>query len=210
MSEPTTVYLVDDEADLRKALNRLLSAEGFSVIEFSSANDFLAAVPADGSGCVLLDIGMPGIDGLEAQRLLIERGSALPIVFLTGQGGIPESVRAVKAGAVDFLAKPVKREDLLRAVGAALEQARTAADGARQQQLSQARLARLTPREREVFAHVISGARNKIIADRLGTSEQTIKVHRSRVMEKLETGSLAELVRLANLLGVVPAADTPR
>lgn len=207
MSDPNTIYLVDDEADLRKALNRLLSTEGFSVVEFESAEAFLAALPPDGSGCVLLDLAMSGIDGLEAQRRMAERGSRLPIVFLTAQGGIPETVRAVKAGAVDFLAKPVKRDDLLKAIASALEQSHASAEEARLLQMSQARLAKLTPREREVFEHVISGAKNKVIADRLGTSEQTIKVHRGRVMEKMEVESLADLVRLAGLLGVAPASE---
>lgn len=207
MSDPNTIYLVDDEADLRKALNRLLSTEGLSVVEFESAEAFLAALPPDGSGCVLLDLAMSGIDGLEAQRQMAERGSRLPIIFLTAQGGIPETVRAVKAGAVDFLAKPVKRDDLLKAIASALELASASAEEARLLKLSQARLAKLTPREREVFEHVISGAKNKVIADRLGTSEQTIKVHRGRVMEKMEVESLADLVRLAGLLGIAPASE---
>ncbi len=207
MSDPRTIYLVDDEADLRKALNRLLSTEGLSVVEFESAEAFLAALPPDGSGCVLLDLAMSGIDGLEAQRQMAERGSRLPIIFLTAQGGIPETVRAVKAGAVDFLAKPVKRDDLLKAIASALELASASAEEARLLKLSQARLAKLTPREREVFEHVISGAKNKVIADRLGTSEQTIKVHRGRVMEKMEVESLADLVRLAGLLGIAPAGE---
>ncbi len=206
-NNPNTIYLVDDEADLRKALNRLLSTEGFSVVEFESAEAFLAALPPDGSGCVLLDLAMSGIDGLEAQRQMAERGSRLPIIFLTAQGGIPETVRAVKAGAVDFLAKPVKRDDLLKAIASALELASASAEEARLLKLSQARLAKLTPREREVFEHVISGAKNKVIADRLGTSEQTIKVHRGRVMEKMEVESLADLVRLAGLLGIAPASE---
>jgi len=156
---------------------------------------------------VLLDLAMSGIDGLEAQRQMAERGSRLPIIFLTAQGGIPETVRAVKAGAVDFLAKPVKRDDLLKAIASALELASASAEEARLLKLSQARLAKLTPREREVFEHVISGAKNKVIADRLGTSEQTIKVHRGRVMEKMEVESLADLVRLAGLLGIAPASE---
>lgn len=205
MSTEKTIYLVDDEAELRKALHRLLSGEGFSVREFASADEFLAHLPSLADGCVLLDVAMPGIDGLEAQRQMGERGHALPIVFLTGQGGIPESVRAVKAGAVDFLAKPVRREDLLQAIAAAFEQiqARRHESGLREHLLE--RVARLTPREREVFAYVIAGLKNKIIARQLGVAEQTIKVHRSRVMEKLEAKSVADLVRLASLADVAPA-----
>ncbi len=205
MSEKKTVFLVDDEAELRKALNRLLTAEGFVVVEFGSAESFLAESDQLGPGCVLLDIAMPGMDGLEAHRQMVERGSTLPVIFLTAQGGIPESVRAMKAGAVDFLAKPVKRQDLLRAVDEAFEQARLRAQHDEQRQQILDRLARLTPRERQVFEHVISGRLNKVIADRLGTSEQTIKVHRMRVMEKLEADTLVHLVRLAQLAGIPPA-----
>ncbi len=206
MNDQKKIFLVDDEASLRKALNRLLSAEGFSVVEFASAEAFLAALPANGSGCVLLDIAMPGIDGLEAQRQLAERGSTLPIVFLTAQGGLPESVRAVKAGAVDFLAKPVKRDALISAIAVAFEQAQVhQGEASRRGQLLEL-AEKLTPREREVFEQVISGRRNKVIADRLGITEQTVKVHRGHVMEKLEVDTLADLVRLANLLEISPAA----
>ena len=206
MNQQKKIFLVDDEAGLRKALNRLLSAEGFSVIEFASAEAFLEALPANGSGCVLLDIAMPGIDGLEAQRRLAERGSTLPIVFLTAQGGLPESVRAVKAGAVDFLAKPVKRDALLSAIAVAFEQAQVDQGEASRRGYLLGLAEKLTPREREVFEQVISGRRNKVIADRLGITEQTVKVHRGHVMEKLEVKTLADLVRLANLLEISPAA----
>ncbi len=205
MNEKKTIFLVDDEADLRKALNRLLGAEGYAVAEFGSAEDFLATLPPNRAGCVLLDLAMPGIDGLEAQRQMVARGSTLPVVFLTAQGGLPESVRAVKAGAVDFLAKPVRRDDLLRAIDAAFAQARAAEQADSQREQVAARLARLTPREREVFGQVISGRTNRLIAERLGTAEQTIKVHRGRVMEKLEAESLADLVRMAGMLGIAPA-----
>ena len=206
MNDKKTIFLVDDEADLRKALNRLLGAEGYAVAEFGSGEEVLAALPPNGAGCVLLDVAMPGIDGLEAQRQMAARGSTLPVVFLTAQGGLPESVRAVKAGAVDFLAKPVKRDDLMRAIDAAFEQLRQSEDEERQRKLLAHRVARLTPREREVFEHVISGRTNRLIAESLGTAEQTIKVHRGRVMEKLEAESVADLVRLAALLGIAPAA----
>lgn len=197
--------MVDDEADLRKALSRLLTAEGFEVVEFASAEAFLTDLAGLRRGCVLLDIAMPGIDGLEAHRQMVERDSPLQVIFLTAQGGIPESVRAIKAGAVDFLAKPVKRQDLLRAVGEAFERARVREEEDQQRQQILDRLARLTPRERQVFEQVISGRLNKVIADRLGTSEQTIKVHRMRVMEKLEAKTLVHLVRLAAQAGIPPA-----
>ncbi len=206
MSSHGKVFLVDDEADLRLALARLLKAEGYEVEGYASATDFLDHLRDDAVGCVVLDLAMPGVDGLELQQRLSAGGSRLAVVFLTGHGDIPTSVRAIRAGALDFLTKPVRRADLLRAVNAALEQARSAqaADASRAE--LQRRFEILTPREREVFAQVIAGKLNKVIAVDLGTSEQTIKVHRARVMEKLGVGSVADLVRAAQQLGVSPAA----
>lgn len=198
------VYLVDDEPDLRRALERLLRAEGCEVAGFDSADEFLAKVPPDAPGCVVLDVAMPGLDGLAMQQRLTADGALLPIVFLTGHGDIPMSVRAVKAGAVDFLTKPVKGVDLLRAVGAALELSdRRQAQRAELADL-QGRAAQLTPREREVFGHVIAGRLNKIIADRIGTTEQTVKVHRARVMDKMGAESVADLVRIGQRIGIDP------
>jgi FixJ family two-component response regulator len=205
MSSAATVFLVDDEPELRRALMRLLQAEGLAVQAFESAEAFLAQVPPDAGGCLVLDIAMPGLDGLQLQERLRDRAAALPIVFLTGHGDIPMSVRAIKAGAVDFLTKPVKGADLLRAVRAGLADAQQNQAFALLRAQVQERAARLTAREREVMAHVIAGRLNKVIADRLGTSEQTIKVHRGRLMEKLEVDSVAELVRVAQLLGIGPA-----
>jgi len=199
------VYLVDDEADLRRALERLLRAEGHDVEGFGSADEFLDRVPPEAPGCVVLDVAMPGLDGLAMQQRLRARGGLMPIVFLTGHGDIPMSVLAVKAGAVDFLTKPVKGADLLRAVGAALELAEQ--QQAMRAELAdvQSRAAQLTPREREVFAHVIAGRLNKVIGDRIGTTEQTVKVHRARVMEKLGARSVADLVRIGQRIGIEPA-----
>lgn len=199
------VFLVDDEQELRQALSRLLGAEGLEIEDFGSASAFLARVNEACTGCLVLDLAMPGLDGLELQRQLAARGAHLGIVFLTGQGDIPTSVRAIKAGAVDFLTKPVKRVDLLRAVQAALRHAQAQHDAAVAAAGLRSRLAELTPREREVFTHVIAGKLNKVIASDLGTSEQTIKVHRARVMEKLGVVSVADLVRVAQQLGVAPA-----
>jgi FixJ family two-component response regulator len=205
MTRRGKVFLVDDEPELRRALERLLRAEGLDVVGYGSAAEFLAALSDDDVGCAVLDVAMPGLDGLQLQQRLASSRARLAIVFLTGHGDIPMSVQAVKAGAVDFLTKPVRSADLLRAVHAALEQA-----GA-QQSMAQAtaglrsRYEQLTPREREVFGHVIAGRLNKVIAARLGTSEQTVKVHRGRVMEKLGVGSVADLVRAAQQLGVEPA-----
>ena len=205
MTARLKVFVVDDEAELRKALVRLLQGEGLEVESFGSAAEFLDRITDDATGCVVLDVAMPGLDGLELQRRLSPGGARLPIVFLSGHGDIPMSVQAMKAGAVDFLTKPVKRDDLLRAVQAAFDRAnahRAVADAAAE--LS-ARLARLTAREREVFEHVIAGKLNKVIAAQLGITEQTVKIHRGRVMEKLEAGSVAELVRLAQQLDILPA-----
>jgi len=198
------VFLVDDEPELRQALSRLLRAEGLDVEAFGSAPEFLARVDDRCVGCLVLDLNMPGASGLELQQQLAARGAQLGIVFLTGHGDIPTSVRAIKAGALDFLTKPVKRADLLRAVHVALVHALAQRDAAAAVAGLRSRYAQLTPREREVFTHVIAGKLNKVIAADLGTTEQTIKVHRARVMEKLDVGSVADLVRLAQQLGVSP------
>jgi len=198
------VYLVDDEPDLRRALERLLRAEGCEVEGFTSAAEFLAQVPPEAPGCIVLDVAMPGIDGLAMQQRLTASGGLLPIVFLTGHGDIPMSVRAVKAGAVDFLTKPVKGADLLRAVGAALDLAEQRQAQRAEWADLQARAAQLTPRERQVFGHVIAGRLNKIIADRIGTTEQTVKVHRARVMDKMGAESVADLVRIGQRIGIDP------
>jgi FixJ family two-component response regulator len=182
-----------------------LRAEGLEVEDYGSAPAFLARVDDACTGCLVLDLAMPEFDGLELQRQLAERGANLGIVFLTGHGDIPASVRAIKAGALDFLTKPVKRADLLRAVRAALAHARDQHESAVAAARLRSRLAQLTPREREVFAHVIAGKLNKVIAADLGTTEQTIKVHRARVMEKLGADSVADLVRVAQQVGVKPA-----
>jgi len=202
MSDSTTIGLVDDELGMLKALKRLLNAEGFHVRTFASANEFLERSDSEHVDCLVLDVTMPGLSGLELQEHLNRAGPRLPIVFLTGQGDIPMSVRAMKAGAVNFLTKPVDEAELLAAVRAALAQA------ARQQTertalaSERSRLETLTPRELEVLGHVIAGKLNKQIAADLGTSEQTIKVHRMRITAKMEMASVAELVRAAERLGV--------
>lgn len=184
-----TVFIIDDDDSLRRALERLLSAEGYAVEGFASAEAYLARDPHDGLGCLLLDVAMPGIDGLALQARLARDAEALPIVFLSGHADIPASVRAMKLGAVDFLTKPADDESLLAAIGAALGRHAARLQG-------QARLAALSTREREVMGFVVEGLRNKEIAARLGITEKTVKVHRARVMEKTGARSLAELVRL--------------
>ncbi len=191
-----TIFVVDDYAPIRRALLRLLRAAGFAVLAFASPQEFLAEYDPRTPGCLVLDLDMPAVNGLELQRILATKGSVLPIIFLSGHGDVPKSVQAMKHGASDFLTKPVNDKDLLAAIRAAIEKDR--ALRRRQIELSEirARLATLTPREREVLEHVVTGKLNKQIAGDLGTVEQTVKVHRARVMEKLKVQSVAELVRL--------------
>jgi FixJ family two-component response regulator len=191
-----TVFIVDDDAPVRRSIARLLHAAGFLVAAFASAEEFLAQYDPGVWGCLVLDVAMPTLDGLELQQVLAKAGSLLPIIFLTGEGDIPKSVQAMKHGASDFLTKPVNDEHLLTAVRAALEKDR--ALRRKQAELSEirARLATLTPREREVLEYVVAGKLNKQIAGDLGTVEQTVKVHRARVMQKMRVQTVAELVRL--------------
>ena len=197
-----TVFVVDDYAPVRRSIVRLLHAAGFVVVAFASAEEFLAQYDPQTLGCLVLDVAMPTLNGLELQHVLAQTGSLLPIIFLTGTADIPKSVQAMKHGASDFLTKPVNDEDLLSAVRVAFEKNRSV----RQQQteLSEilARLATLTPREREVLEYVVTGKLNKQIAGDLGTVEQTVKVHRARVMQKMRVRSVAELVRLTQRCGI--------
>jgi FixJ family two-component response regulator len=196
-----TVYLVDDDDSLRTALSRLLRAAGYEVRAFASAGEFLLAEPAEGPACLVLDVRMPGPSGLELQEALEARqAQPLPIVFLTGHGDIPMSVRAVQAGAVDFLTKPVKRETLLGAVAVAIGRHIERRQAAASLGEIQARFESLTPREREVFTRVVAGSLNKQIAADTGCSIRTVKVHRSRVMQKMQAASVADLVRMAEAL----------
>ena len=201
-SLPPTVFIVDDDPAVLKSLARLLRSARLDVATFSSPREFLERHDPSASGCLVLDVAMPGLNGLELQEALTTKGSELPIIFLTGHGDIPMSVQAMKRGALDFLTKPVNDEDLLQAVHVAIDkdclQRQTRAEVTEIQQ----RLATLTPREREVMEHVISGQLNKQTAADLGTVEKTIKVHRARVMEKMKVQSVAELVRLAERVGI--------
>jgi FixJ family two-component response regulator len=197
--EPT-VFIVDDDPAVLKSLSRLLRATRFTVVTFGSPQEFLEQHDPHTPGCLVLDVAMPGLNGLELQEALRVKGSAIPIIFLTGHGDIPMSVQAMKGGALDFLTKPVRDEDLLKAVEAALEKDRVERQSRAELDDIQERLATLTPRESEVLTHVVSGQLNKQIANDLGTVEQTIKVHRARVMEKMKVNSVAELVRLTERL----------
>jgi FixJ family two-component response regulator len=197
MTDKFTVHLVDDDAGVRKALSRLLRAKGYEVQLYESAQEFLERHDPAAPGCAVLDVAMPGLDGLALQQTLTTRGSHRPVIFVTGRGDIPTSVRAMKAGALDFLTKPVREKDLLDAIQRA--ESRDAALRLLHSELDSihARINTLTPREREVLTHVVAGRLNKQIAGELGTVEKTIKVHRSRMMEKLGLRTVADLVRMA-------------
>jgi len=197
-----TVFVVDDDASVRRSLKRLLRASGFVVEEFASASDFLNTARASGPGCVVLDVRMPNLTGPELFDRMARTGCALPVIFLTAHGDVATSVRAMKGGAVDFLLKPVDGNALLDAIGSAIRRHVSGIAAASRLEVLGSRLKRLSPREREVMALVVKGEPNKRIAVELSISEKTVKVHRHRVMEKMEAASLADLVRLA---GAVPA-----
>lgn len=199
---PPMVYVVEDDPSVRQSLGNLLRAAGFQATLFVSAEEFLAASLADAPGCLVLDVRLPGLNGLDLQARMNAAGADLPIIFITGHGDIPMSVRAMKAGAAEFLTKPFRDDELLAAVEQAL--ARSAAQQARKAELAalKRRYASLTAREREVMALVVAGLLNKQIAAELGASEITVKVHRGQVMRKMQASSLPELVRAAERLGL--------
>jgi FixJ family two-component response regulator len=199
-----TVFIVDDDASVRRALTRLIKSAGYEVQAFASARDFLehGTAGCDGPACLVLDVRMPGLSGLDLQQELEAANALLPIIFITGHGDIPMSVKAMKHGAVDFLPKPVKDKVLLSAIEQALDRAVRERSAHDELDDIRGRLETLTPRELEVLRLVITGMLNKQIAHRLGTVEKTIKVHRARVMEKMQVQSVAELVRLAERAGI--------
>jgi FixJ family two-component response regulator len=196
------VFVVDDDRSIRASTERLVRSIGYAVQTFASAGEFLAAPRPQGPACLVLDVRLPGLSGLELQRELIQSGMQIPIIFMTGHGDIPMTVRAMKAGAVEFLTKPFRPRDLLAAIRAAIDGDRAARAAGREVAELRERYARLTPREREVMALVIAGLLNKQIAGELATAERTIKFHRAHIMEKMDAGSLAELVRMAEQLGI--------
>jgi FixJ family two-component response regulator len=202
------VYIVDDDPSFRKSLDRLLRVSGFETATFENADAFLAQAGIRRPACLLLDVRLPGLNGIRLQEKLLEQDIRLPIVFVTGHGNIPMSVRAMKAGAVDFLTKPFSETQLLNAVDAALERDLRATAMESEKEKIRDLLDTLTPRETEILRWVISGHLNKQIAYILGISEKTVKIHRGRVMEKLKATSVAQLVRLAEQAGISPVQQT--
>jgi len=204
MSEPT-VYIIDDDPSVRRGVTRLLRAAGMTTESFASARDFLVSGRCAGPGCIIVDIRMPDMTGPELQEELALAENCMPLIFLSAHGDVPTAAHAMKKGAVDFLTKPVDRKELLKAVHTSL--ARDAANRAQwtEKNSIHERIKRLTPREREVMTYVIAGRLNKKIAYELGVSEETVKIHRGRVMQKLGVGSVAELVRICGKVNIAPA-----
>ncbi len=202
------IFIVDDDPSVRKSLTRVMVSAGYAVEAFASAREFLAREPLAGPCCLVLDVRMPGLSGLDLQEALAGKGHRIPIVFITGHGDISMSVKAMKSGAVDFLTKPFDVEQLLAAVDRAVtKDVKTLGEEGRTAEIRE-RVEQLTPRETEVFALVVTGMLNKQIAGELGIGEKTVKVHRARVMEKMQAGSVAELVRLADRAGVIVPQST--
>jgi two-component system response regulator FixJ len=210
MGEADSVYVVDDDAALRKALTLFLQAEGFNVEAYASARAFLDACQPDCHGCLILDIGMPDMDGLALQQALAARGVRLPIIFLTGQGDIPKAVQAVKGGAVDFLEKPAGDAEILGRVRAAMaHEDKRRKEDQRRLKLKK-RFERLTPRERKVMSLLVTGMSNKVVGRKLGISPRTVEVHRFRIMEKMVAKSILELIDMAGECGVFEKPPGPK
>jgi FixJ family two-component response regulator len=197
------VFVVDDDAPMRESLKNLIRSVGLRVELFASAQEFLRRKPPDLPSCLVLDVRMPGLSGLDLQKRTGDAGIEIPIVFITGHGDVPMSVRAMKAGAVEFLTKPFRDQDLLDAIQQALERDGKARNQRAELEELRSRFASLTSREREVMKRVVAGLLNKQIGAELGTSETTVKIHRHQVMEKMAAGSLAELVRMSDRLGII-------
>ena len=208
MAEAAVVFVVDDDASVRKSLTRLISEAGYTVQSFASAREFLARTPSAGPSCVVLDVRMPGVSGLDLQQTLASAAHDIPIIFVTGHGDIPMSVQAMKRGAIEFLTKPFRDQDLLDAVELGLARDRARRENDKDMVSLRQRFASLSPREREIVIQVARGRLSKQIAHDIGIAEATVKVHRSRAMKKMQAGSLPELGRMADKLKLVP--DTPQ
>jgi len=202
MNKMFTIFLVDDEPAVVKAMSRLLRTRGYSVCAYTSSREFLAQHDPAIPGCALFDVSMPDLDGLELQQAMTGDGIGRPVIFMTGKGDVPTSVRAMKAGAIDFLTKPVNDLEIFAALARAEQQDAHARQAQTERASIDEKIATLTPREREVLSHVVAGRLNKQIAGDLGTVEKTIKAHRSRVMAKLGVRTVADLVRLVGKVGL--------
>lgn len=202
IKQQPAIVVIDDDPSMRRALENLLKSVGFEVELFASPQEFLQSGRPDRPGCIVLDVRFPGRSGLDMQRDLIQADAQLPIIFITGYGDIPMSVRAMKAGAVEFLTKPFRDQDLLDAVGTALERDRARRAGEMRLAELRGRYGTLTARERQVMSLVVAGRLNKQIAGELGVSEMTVKMHRRQVMRKMQAAGVAQLVRLADQLGI--------
>lgn len=205
---PALICVIDDDEDVRGSLDSLLRSAGFDVKTFAGPEDYLACPGADAASCLVLDVRLQGADGLEFQQALVESETLVPVILITGHGDIPMTVRGMKAGAVNFLPKPFEEEDMLAAVSEAIEQDRHRRSAEQEGQDVRSRYTNLTPREREVMALVTAGLMNKQVAGRLGLSEITVKIHRGNLMRKMQSQSLADLVRMAEQLGVREASAT--
>jgi len=200
----SVVYVVDDDPSIRSLLIKLIRSIGLPVEAFSSSQEFLESARPEGPACLVLDVRLPGLSGLELQERLVQSGVDIPVIFITGFGSIPQSVRAMKAGAVDFLEKPFENQALLDAVNRALDRSRASLGHHLELREISDRVTSLTPREHEVFVRVAAGLANKQVADELALSEKTVKIHRANVMRKMQARTFAELVRMAERLNLVP------